>query len=93
VESSGVTNPPIGAQLVYPDYVSGVLCAIIIISGALPRPAKEGRVHRPAQSEATAFAIGANLMEAASMAEPRAHRQYFASVAPHGCYPCKGDGA
>jgi crotonobetainyl-CoA:carnitine CoA-transferase CaiB-like acyl-CoA transferase len=28
----GVTDPPIGSQAVYPDYASGVLCAIIIIS-------------------------------------------------------------
>ena len=63
----GVTNPPIGAQLVYPDYVSGVLCAIIIISGVLYRDRqKRGAFIDLAQSEATAFMIGANLMEAAS---------------------------
>jgi crotonobetainyl-CoA:carnitine CoA-transferase CaiB-like acyl-CoA transferase len=28
----GVTHPPIGSQTVFPDYVSGTLCAIIIIS-------------------------------------------------------------
>ena len=32
-----MTHPPIGSQTVFPDYVSGTLCAIIIISGVLHR--------------------------------------------------------
>ena len=89
----GVTNPPIGAQLVYPDYVSGVLCAIIIISGVLYRDRqKKGAFIDLAQSEATAFMIGANLMEAASSGKnPEPIGNISLSVAPHGCYPCKGD--
>ena len=63
----GVTDPPIGSQTVFPDYVSGVLCAIIIISGVLYRDRqKKGAFIDLAQSEATAFMIGANLMEAAA---------------------------
>ena len=89
----GVTNPPIGAQLVYPDYVSGVLCAIIIISGVLYRDRqKKGAFIDLAQSEATAFMIGANLMEAASSGRnPEPIGNMSLSVAPHGCYPCKGE--
>jgi crotonobetainyl-CoA:carnitine CoA-transferase CaiB-like acyl-CoA transferase len=89
----GVTNPPIGAQLVYPDYVSGVLCAIIIISGVLYRDRqKKGAFIDLAQSEATAFMIGANLMEAASSGKnPEPIGNVSLSVAPHGCYPCKGE--
>ena len=89
----GVTNPPIGAQLVYPDYVSGVLCAIIIISGVLHRDRqKKGAFIDLAQSEATAFMIGANLMEAASSGKnPEPIGNVSLSVAPHGCYPCKGE--
>jgi crotonobetainyl-CoA:carnitine CoA-transferase CaiB-like acyl-CoA transferase len=89
----GVTNPPIGAQLVYPDYVSGVLCAIIIISGVLYRDRqKRGAFIDLAQSEATAFMIGANLMEAASSGKnPEPIGNMSLSVAPHGCYPCKGE--
>ena len=89
----GVTNPPIGAQLVYPDYVSGVLCAIIIISGVLYRDRqKRGAFIDLAQSEATAFMIGANLMEAASTGKnPEPIGNMSLSVAPHGCYPCKGE--
>jgi len=89
----GVTNPPIGSQTVFPDYVSGVLCAIIIISGVLHRDRqKKGAFIDLAQSEATAFMIGANLMEAASSGiNPEPIGNASVSVAPHGCYPCKGE--
>ena len=89
----GHTNPPIGSQTVFPDYVSGVLCAIIIISGVLHRDRqKKGAFIDLAQSEATAFMIGTNLMEAASSGKnPEPIGNVSTSVAPHGCYPCKGD--
>ena len=89
----GNTNPPIGSQTVYPDYVSGVLCAIIIISGVLYRDRhKKGAFIDLGQSEATAFMIGANLMEAAASGkdpEPIGNASF--SVAPHDCYPCTGE--
>ena len=89
----GVTNPPIGAQTVFPDYVSGTLCAIIIISGVLYRDRqKKGAFIDLAQSEATAFMIGANLMEAASTGiNPEPVGNASPSAAPHDCFPCKGD--
>ena len=89
----GVTNPPIGAQLVFPDYVSGVLCAIIIISGVLYRDRqKKGAFIDLAQSEATAFMIGANLMEAAANGkDPQPIGNASFAVAPHDCYPCQGE--
>ena len=89
----GNTNPPIGSQTVYPDYVSGVLCAIIIISGVLFRDRqKQGAFIDLGQSEATAFMIGASLMEAAARGkdpEPMGNASF--SVAPHDCYPCRGE--
>jgi crotonobetainyl-CoA:carnitine CoA-transferase CaiB-like acyl-CoA transferase len=89
----GNTNPPVGSQVVYPDYVSGVLCAIIIISGVLYRDRqKKGAFIDLAQSEATAYMIGASLMEAAACGrdpEPIGNASY--SAAPHDCYPCKGE--
>jgi crotonobetainyl-CoA:carnitine CoA-transferase CaiB-like acyl-CoA transferase len=89
----GHTNPPIGSQTVYPDYVSGVLCAVIVISGVLFRDRqKKGAFIDLGQSEATAFMIGASLMEAAASGkdpEPIGNASF--SVAPHDCYPCKGD--
>ena len=89
----GVTDPPIGAQLVFPDYVSGVLAAIIVISGVLYRDRqKKGAFIDLAQSEATAFMIGANLMEAAANGkDPQPVGNASFSVAPHDCYPCKGE--
>ncbi len=89
----GVTDPPVGSQAVYPDYVSGVLCAIIIISGVLYRDRqKKGAFIDLAQSEATAFMVGASLMDAAASGrdpEPMGNASIFA--APHDCYPCKGE--
>jgi crotonobetainyl-CoA:carnitine CoA-transferase CaiB-like acyl-CoA transferase len=89
----GVIDPPIGSQTVFPDYVSGVLCAIIIISGVLYRDRqKKGAFIDLAQSEATAFMIGANLMEAsASGKDPQPIGNASPSAAPHDCYPCKGE--
>ena len=89
----GVTHPPIGAQTVFPDYVSGVLCAIIIISGVLHRDrVKKGAFIDMAQSEATAFMIGPSLMEAvASGKDPQPIGNNSPATAPHDCYPCKGE--
>ncbi len=89
----GVTDPPIGSQTVFPDYVSGVLCAIILIAGVLHRDRrKKGAFIDLAQSEATAFMIGANLMEAAASGnDPQPVGNASFSVAPHDCYPCSGE--
>jgi crotonobetainyl-CoA:carnitine CoA-transferase CaiB-like acyl-CoA transferase len=89
----GVTDPPIGSQTVFPDYVSGVLCAIIIISGVLYRDRqKKGAFIDLAQSEATAFMIGANLMGAAANSkDPQPFGNASPLAAPHDCYPCKGE--
>ena len=89
----GVTNPPIGSQTVFPDYVSGVLCAIIIISGVLYRDRqKKGAFIDLAQSEATAFMIGPSLMEAAASGkDPQPIGNASPAAAPHDCYPCKGE--
>ncbi len=89
----GVTDPPIGSPTVFPDYVSGVLCAIIIISGVLYRDRqRKGAFIDLAQSEATAFMIGANLMEAAASGkDPQPIGNASPGAAPHDCYPCKGE--
>jgi crotonobetainyl-CoA:carnitine CoA-transferase CaiB-like acyl-CoA transferase len=89
----GVTNPPVGSQTVFPDYVSGVLCAIIITSGVLYRDRqRKGAFIDLAQSEATAFMIGANLMQAAANGkDPQPIGNASFAVAPHDCYPCQGE--
>jgi len=70
-----------------------VLCAIIIISGVLHRDRRnKGAFIDLAQAEATAFMIGANLMEAAASGkdpQPVGNASFFS--APHDCYPCSGE--
>jgi crotonobetainyl-CoA:carnitine CoA-transferase CaiB-like acyl-CoA transferase len=53
---------------------------------------KKGAFIDLAQSEATAFMIGANLMDAsASGKDPEPIGNASPSAAPHDCYPCKGE--
>jgi crotonobetainyl-CoA:carnitine CoA-transferase CaiB-like acyl-CoA transferase len=89
----GNTHPPIGSQTVYPDYVSGVLCAIVIISGVLFRDReKRGAFVDLGQSEATAYMIGASLIEAAASGrDPQPIGNTSLAIAPHDCFRCKGE--
>jgi crotonobetainyl-CoA:carnitine CoA-transferase CaiB-like acyl-CoA transferase len=89
----GNTNPPVGSQTVLPDYVSGALCAILIIAGVLNRDRnRSGAFIDLAQSEAAAFMIGATLMDAISSGKnPEPIGNASLSSAPHDCYPCSGN--
>ena len=89
----GNTDPPVGSQTVLPDYVSGALCAILIIAGVLNRDRnRDGAFIDLAQSEAAAFMIGATLMEAISSGKnPELLGNASLSSAPHDCYPCSGE--
>ena len=89
----GKTTPPIGSQTVLPDYVSGVLSAILFVAGVLHRDRwKKGAFIDLAQAEATAFMIGANLMDAvANNTNPEPVGNASQSSAPHDCYPCAGE--
>jgi crotonobetainyl-CoA:carnitine CoA-transferase CaiB-like acyl-CoA transferase len=89
----GNTAPPIGSQTVLPDYVSGVLAAILIVAGVLRRDRRRnGAFIDLAQAEATAFMIGAKLMDAvANSSNPEPTGNTALSSAPHDCYPCAGD--
>lgn len=89
----GNTNPPVGAQTVYPDYVSGVLSAILITAAVLYRDRyQRGAFIDLSQAEATAYMIGASLIEAETLGhdpDPMGNDCPFA--VPHGCYRCKGE--
>ena len=89
----GNVDPPVGSQTVLPDYVSGALCAILIIAGVLNRDRhRTGAFIDLAQSEAAAFMIGATLMHAASSGKnPQPLGNASLSSAPHDCYPCCGE--
>ena len=89
----GITNPPVGSQTVYPDYVSGVLSAILLVAAVLHRERRgRGASIDLSQAEATAFMIGSSLTEAETLgknAEPVGNHSSL--VAPHGCYRCQGE--
>lgn len=89
----GNTRAPVGSQTVYPDYVSGVLCAIVLIAGVLYRDrSRRCAFIDLAQGEAAAYMIGASLIEAEALGrdvEPMGNHSPFA--APHGCYRCRGE--
>ncbi|MBI2361493.1 MAG: CoA transferase, partial [Deltaproteobacteria bacterium] len=89
----GVTDPPVGSQTVLPDYVSGLMAAVLLVSAALyhARTAKGAFVDL-SQAEAAAYLIGARLMEAQLSAEelmPAGNAS--GDTAPQGCYPCRGE--
>ncbi|MFQ5851778.1 MAG: CaiB/BaiF CoA transferase family protein [Candidatus Binatia bacterium] len=86
-------NVPVGSQTVYPDYVSGVIAAIVVIAAVMFRDrAKRGLFIDLSQAEAAAYMIGVSMMEALNSDQdvaPMGNRS--PNVAPYGCYPCKGD--
>ena len=65
------------------------MSAILIVSGVLHRDRrKKGAFIDLAQAEATAFMIGANLMDAVANGwNPEPIGNASLSSAPHGCYP------
>jgi benzylsuccinate CoA-transferase BbsF subunit len=89
----GNVDPPVGAQTVFPDYVSGVMSALLIVAGVLYRDRnRRGAFIDLSQGEAAAYMIGASLIEAQVLGgggEPKGNRCDFA--APHGCYRCAGE--
>lgn len=89
----GKSDPPVGAQTVLPDYVSGLMGAILIVAGVLYRDRfRRGVSFDLAQAEAAAYVIGASLMESLlSERELKPLGNGSRHASPHGCYPCKGE--
>lgn len=85
--------PPIGSQTVYPDYVSGLFAAIVIVAGVLFRERSRcGLSLDLCQAEVAAYMIAVNLMEALnSERDPKPAGNRVSFAAPHGCYPCTGE--
>ncbi len=87
------TDPPVGSQTVFPDYVSGVFSAILITAAVLYRDrAGQGASIDLSQAEASAYMIGISLMDSRVPGHnpgPAGNDSPYA--APHGCYPCKGE--
>jgi crotonobetainyl-CoA:carnitine CoA-transferase CaiB-like acyl-CoA transferase len=87
------TEPPVGAQLVYPDYVAGVMAAALIIAAVLyQQRTGRGAAIDLSQAEATAYMIGASLMEAKALGrDPRPMGNHSPFAAPHNAYRCQGE--
>ncbi len=87
------TDPPVGSQTVFPDYVSGVFSAILITAAVLYRDrAGRGASIDLSQAEAAAYMIGISLSESYLSGrdiEPVGNDWPYST--PHGCYPCKGE--
>jgi benzylsuccinate CoA-transferase BbsF subunit len=84
---------PVGAQGVYPDYVSAVLATSSVVAALVRRRATgQGAVLELAQVEATAYMLGVSLLEAAvNGRDPDPAGNDWPYAAPHNCYPCLGE--
>ncbi len=83
---------PVGAQGVYPDYLSAAPVPARIIAALIRRQATgHGATLELAQVEATAYILGTSLLEAAvNQREPQPAGNDWPYAAPHNCYPCLG---
>ena len=90
---SAEVNPPVGSGTVLPDYVSGVVAAILSVAVTLyRRRTGRGMAMDLAQAEAAAFLIGTAMIQAANTdTEPVAVGNRSPYHAPYGIYACKGD--
>ena len=88
----GHTDPPVGSQIVLPDYVSGLIAAILLVSAVIHRnQTGHGAAIDLSQAEAASYLIGASLMQAMQTKDkPLPMGNTACCAAPHGCYPCKG---
>ena len=86
-------DPPVGSGTVLPDYVSGVMAAILSVAVTLyRRRTGRGMAMDMAQAEAAAFLIGTAMIQAANTdTEPVAVGNRSPYHAPYGIYACKGD--
>jgi crotonobetainyl-CoA:carnitine CoA-transferase CaiB-like acyl-CoA transferase len=89
----GHVDPPVGSQCVYPDFVSGLLSAVLITAGVLNRRRTgRGAFIDLSQAEAAAYMIGPSLM-ASVLSDEDLEPLGNASPAdaPQACYPCRGN--
>ena len=88
-----VERPGAGCQTAFPDYVAPSYGAVAILA-ALHYRARTGKGQYIdiSQAEAAASMIGpAHLAYLITGREPQPQGNFSATMAPHGCYRCKGD--
>ena len=92
-KESPPADPPVGSGTVLPDYVSGVIAAILSVAATLyRRRTGEGLNMDLAQAEAAAFLIGTAMIQAANTdTEPVPEGNRPPNHAPYGIFACKGD--
>lgn len=90
---SAEVSPPVGSGTVLPDYVSGVMAAILSVAATLyRRRTGRGMSMDLAQAEAAAYLIGTAMIQAANTdTEPVAVGNRSPYHAPYGIYACRGD--
>lgn len=86
-------NPPVGSATVLPDYVAGLMSAILLVAAKLHRQRTgKGVFIDISQAEAASYLLGASLMQAHdSPEEIKPSGNASADAAPQGCYPARGE--
>jgi crotonobetainyl-CoA:carnitine CoA-transferase CaiB-like acyl-CoA transferase len=86
-------DPPVGSQTVWPDYVSGLLAATLLVAAALhQKRSARGTFVDLSQAEVAAYVIGASLMQSHLPGDELLPMGNGSSdAAPQGCYPCRGE--
>jgi len=89
----GQIDPPIGSQTVLPDYVSGLMAAILSVAATLYRSRTgQGLAMDLAQAEAAAFMIGVSMAQSSTThTDPIPMGNHSTHTSPHGIYPCQGE--
>lgn len=84
---------PIGAQGVYPDYVTTALAPMVVLAALLHRRRTgQGVSIDLAQAEAMASLLGVSYLDAlVNDRDPRPVGNDWPYAAPHNCYPCAGE--
>jgi len=86
-------DPPEGSATVLPDYVAGVMAAVLVVAAKLHKERFGSGVSVDiSQAEAASYLLGVSLMQSQGSAEelgPMGNRSRDA--APQGCYPVRGE--
>jgi benzylsuccinate CoA-transferase BbsF subunit len=84
---------PVGSQGVYPDYLTGEMVPIAVVSALIARRRTgKGTVIDVAQVDLAAYMLGTIFLDVlVNEREAKPVGNESAHFAPHNCYPCAGD--